>query len=628
MTSTKKNIVLLLISMMMFNNAYSWVYPEHRKISMYSILQMNGTYRLQLDELWLKARIGNESRFTQSIINQSLGLSPQQLDFPSWSGIAGDHSCSPKNLISIVVNSNWILKVASIASKLENDLSSANTNNKISTAVHNSDMRLQRADQEYSNRASTNNAHFLLSKEKEDLDAAAYFKTCLKEGAPPNAIGLFSYYHSIALEKAFKSSNPALSKEEQTALLLSAFANEAFAEHFLQDAFAAGHIAGIWGSASVRKGTHDYYNEKGLEVANWKGERMIVTGDGYLKELDARKFADIIRASLEQMIDASFGKFNSYQKINNTFPNQVDDDLNICTATTMNFFEYDMSILNPILLQTPAPGLSSGLGALPRTNAEIGLFIGVSSSLNFHSINGGFGKDQTDNGVVGGLEANFRIGYGLEGVLNQSGDGLFFLQFGWTQNAASTNRFAEDGGGFANSTIGSAIPGRGAYNIRLRMPFYIIPGDLILAAPLLLFAPKTYQKMAVNAGNGGLIPWQSAIATSVGRFQFMLGREVGLSLHGFGKTKDNLIIPVPNSSNSLLLDYSSIKFDFPIIEYRPYRFYSSQQSSSFIFQLTGGFDNPIKSKVVLPANTNMPAPPLKTVWHIGLRMVFNWRNYL
>ncbi|TAH10135.1 MAG: hypothetical protein EAZ12_05235 [Sphingobacteriia bacterium] len=628
MRFTHKNLGLLLISLMLFNNAYSWVYPEHRKISLYSILQMNSAYRLQLDELWTKAIMGNESRLTSSIVNQSHGLSPQQLDFPSWSGIAGDHSCSPQNLLSIVNNSNWILKVASITAHLEKDLNAANSNSKISAALHNSDMRLQRVDQEYSSRASANYAHFLLTRQKVDSDAATYFESCLKEGAPVNAIGLFTYYHFIALNKAFKARDPQLSKEEQSALLLSAFANEAFAEHFLQDVFAAGHIAGIWGSASVRKGTHDYYNEKGLEVAKWNGERMIVTGDGYLKEVEAQKLGEIIRISLEQMIDAAFGKLNMQEKNNHALSNKIEEDLSICTSTTIQLLNADISIVQPILIQTPVPGLSSGLGALPRTNAEIGLFIGISSSLNLHTINGGFGKDQTDKGVVGGLEANFRIGYGLEGVLNQSGDGLFFLQFGWTQNSASTNRFAEDGGGFANSTIGAAIPGRGAYNIRLRMPFYILPGDLILAAPLLLFAPKTYQKMAVNAGNGGLIPWQSAISTSVGRFQFMLGREVGVSLFGIGKTKDNLILPIQNTSNSLLLEYSSIKFDFPIIEYRPYRFYSAQQSSSFIFQLTGGFDNPIKSKIVLPENSTIPTPPLKTVWHIGLRMVFNWRNYL
>ena len=43
-------------------------------------------------------------------------------------------------------------------------------------------------------------------------------------------------------------------------------ADEAFALHFLEDGFSAGHVAGIWGNAALRKGTHDYYDEHGLEV--------------------------------------------------------------------------------------------------------------------------------------------------------------------------------------------------------------------------------------------------------------------------------------------------------------------------------------------------------------------------
>ena len=48
--------------------------------------------------------------------------------------------------------------------------------------------------------------------------------------------------------------------------------------HFLEDAFAAGHIAGCRGNNAVRKGTHDYYNEKGLEVISWNNIRSVSRG--------------------------------------------------------------------------------------------------------------------------------------------------------------------------------------------------------------------------------------------------------------------------------------------------------------------------------------------------------------
>ena len=60
------------------------------------------------------------------------------------------------------------------------------------------------------------------------------------------------------------------------------------------------------------------------------------------------------------------------------------------------------------------------------------------------------------------------------------------------------------------------------------MPFYLIPGDLLFLSPLYLFSRDRYHGMAVVAANGGLIPWQSGLATGIGRFQFVLGRELGL----------------------------------------------------------------------------------------------------
>jgi hypothetical protein len=80
--------------------------------------------------------------------------------------------------------------------------------------------------------------------------------------------------------------------------------------------------------------------------------------------------------------------------------------------------------------------------------------------------------------------------------------------------------------------ITAAIPSRSVLTARLRMPFWLLPGDLLLALPLLALAPDTYAKMAVVAANGGLIPWQAGIAPPLGRCQFVLGREVGVALYG------------------------------------------------------------------------------------------------
>ena len=59
---------------------------------------------------------------------------------------------------------------------------------------------------------------------------------------------------------------------------------EAFAEHFLEDMFAAGHVAGSWGNAAERKGTHDFYNQHGSRGPQpGAGEETVLFGDGFLK---------------------------------------------------------------------------------------------------------------------------------------------------------------------------------------------------------------------------------------------------------------------------------------------------------------------------------------------------------
>ncbi len=86
-------------------------------------------------------------------------------------------------------------------------------------------------------------------------------------------------------------------------------ADEAFALHFLEDTFAAGHVAGTWGDVSQRKGTHDYYNEAGLEVFTWKGgsDSMVLMGDAHMRPEDAERAAGAVRTSLEQVIDHATG---------------------------------------------------------------------------------------------------------------------------------------------------------------------------------------------------------------------------------------------------------------------------------------------------------------------------------
>ncbi len=135
----------------------------------------------------------------------------------------------------------------------------------------------------------------------------------------------------------------------------------------------------------------------------------------------------------------------------------------------------------------------------------------------------------------------------------------------------------------------AAIPSHTGLSTRVRMPFFLIPGDLFLLAPLYFIAPDRYMQMAVTASNGGFLRWQSGWATPIGRFQFVLGRELGVTFFGLDEA-DRLFMPSANSGrqrpSSRLT--SHMYFDLPVLEYRPFRAFSSNQSAALMMQLFTG----------------------------------------
>ncbi len=627
-----KVIFTVIFLFLSISHLKAWVYPEHRDIALLAIQNLSAEYRSILDKLWSEARIGYESRLTEAVIDATQSTNPQFLDYASWAAISGDHSCSPENLLHNVLESDWILKVADVAAQLKIDLAESKNRHKHINALRDSDINLQRVDPEYATRAGSNNVHFLLARPEVGTNDREYLIACLTEGADLNALAAYTLYHISALMKAAKLHDEILSQEERSALILAALADEAFALHFLEDVFASGHVAGTWGDASQRKGTHDYYNEKGLEVTTWNGKRVILMGDAYMRPQDAELTAISIRLSIEQLLDIASGKVNIDFSAANEPVQSTPESFNVCTNKLLppwNIVNDQLkTYIADVLVQTPVPGLATGLGELPRFRAELGPFIGVVPALHGSTVNGGFGTEQTNVGGVGGIDVAIRLGVGLEGVLNESGDGLVFLDLGWRQDGAATMKFGESPALIEAGQITSAIPGRDAFILRFRMPFWLIPGDLLILAPILgLASPEALAHVGIQAVNGGLIPWQAGIATPIGRFQFILGREIGVTLYGRGDQKDALLIPGQgvNKDQTTLITFESTQLDFPIVEYRPFRTFSLDQSSSLVIQLNFGVDIPYNETVIAPPGVEIPE--LDNVWYVGVRFAFDWRYY-
>jgi hypothetical protein len=625
-----KRILLFVAILSISIESKAWIYPEHRDITLTAVQRLDPARRAQLDQIWALARVGYESRLTIAVADVTQSVKPRQLDFAAWPAISGDHSTSAQNMVHNVLHTNWILEVADVAAQLKIGIAASKNNSELEGKLRTSDLLLLRVDPEYVSRAGANNVHFMISRPEVNTPAASYFEDCCKEGAAPNLIGVYVWYHASALSKAARLATESLNPEQKSALCLAMLADEAFALHFLQDGFSAGHVAGIWGNASMRKGTHDYYDEHGLEVTTWNGERLILTGDAYMRPNDGEKAAHAIRLSIEQLLAVAAGT----EKIpeTKTIPGSCQPDtFNVARALKMpahTAIQNPENLFLPILAVTPVPGLSNGLGEIPRFRSELGPFIGIAPAGGISFTPGGFGKTQNEPGVIPGLEIALHMGLGMDGVLNKSGDGLVFVDLGWRLDGASTVKIKNDKDYKEFGSILSAIPSREALYARLRLPYYLIPGDLLVLGPIMMaFFPKALNKVITTAGQGGLIPWQTGIITPAGRFQFVLGREVGVYFYGATNGVDAFLIPNENDVDNQmsLISMKTTRLDFPFLEFRPIRTFSRKQSASLLVQFYGGVEIPGKVTMKTTPEAN-PLKP-KTIWMMGIRLGFDWRYY-
>jgi hypothetical protein len=639
--------------------ALAWVYPEHRDIAVLAVDALDPSHRAAFDRLWADARLGHEQRLCAGGADTAQGVAPECIDWAAMSAISGDHSCSSQQMLDTVLDADWILAVADVAAQLKLDLSHISEapaakpeqermkpiedirrqldNEAIRAerinALRVSDVRLQRADPEYATRAGSNNAHFLLARPTADFTPQQYLEATLKPGSEINAIGVFGWFHLSALQKATRLAHETLGAEQRSQLVRAMLADEAFALHFLEDAFAAGHVAGSWGDVSARKGTHDFYNEHGLAAGTWEqdAKTIVFLGDAHMRPEDARRAADSVRHTLEQLLDTVEGRGAEqalpYAPAAPTAPDAFDVCKNNKLGERPPGLQASAQAIQlgvAIVRATPVPGLGEGLGSLPRFQAEVGPFIGVAGSLELRYIEDGFTGLEDGGGMIGGADVSVRVGYGLEGVLGEAGDGLVFLALGYHGDTPSSNKFSTAPIAQEAGSLAAAIPGRTAWTMRLRMPFYLVPGDLLLLSPLYFVAPGAYQNMAVTAANGGLIPWQLGWATRFGRYQFVLGREIGVTFYG-EQSDDTLFAPGDPPGSPRILSYKSTYYDFPILEYRPYRAFDMTQTSEVIVQLYAGLDDPHGVKLVFPEGA--PTVKFDTVYSLGVRVLFDWRRY-
>ena len=402
----------------------------------------------------------------------------------------------------------------------------------------NGDLRLERADLDYSTRAGANNAHHLLPR--SGIDLRQYLADVVRAGAEPNVIGLFVMFHSAALERAASAPPESASPAERAAEMRQILALECFALHFLEDAFAAGHVAGSWGPTAERKGTHDYYNEHGIEADTWDNEPVTLFGDAHMRPPDLERAGEAVRLPSTSCSRRSCPTPRSgVMPSRPSFPPDVASGaFDACKAAAMPGWTVPAAIVGTSSRSCCArprfPSAGRATRRCPGSAPRSGRSSESRAASSRKGADGGFSAGR-EGGTVGSLDVGLRFGYGIDALLGDSGDGLVFVQGGILLQSRSTGGCGTDCP--ADPILSQFVPGlpaRSALNFRLRMPFWLIPGDLLLAAPILAFAnPKLLEKMAIVSSDGGLIPWQTKLSTPVGSLQFVAGRECRVNLFGY-----------------------------------------------------------------------------------------------
>jgi hypothetical protein len=623
---------LFLVALLCSAGARAWTYSEHRAITARGIGTLDPQRRAALDGLWADAREGYTARLCASPDAGDQAGNPTCIDLAAWPSVNGDHSCSPADMLRVILDSDWILRVARIADRTGASIGRARNESERRNAQMAGDLGLERADPGYSSRAGANDAHHVLARTGNDWNV--YAADVLRAGVEPNVVGLYLLFHAAALRAAARFPDGAGFPTERAARARLILALESFALHFLEDAYAAGHFAGTGGPTAVRKGTHDYYNESGIDTDTWENEPVTVFGDGHMRPPDLERSGDAVRTSLGQLLDALNPDFRiRCEAAEVILPSAVaGGTLDVCQVSAMPGWAVPPALANDfeaVLKTAPRPFRGSGYPALPRFRAEIGPFVGIASGVQAEGADGGFSESRT-GGAVGSLDVGLRLGYGLDALLGDSGDGQVFVQGGIVLQSHSNGGCGSHCPSdplFAQFDTG--LPARSALAFRLRAPFWLIPGDLLLAAPVLaLTDPKLLEKMAIVAADGGLIPWQTKLSTPIGSVQFVAGREVAVNLFGYLGGRDSFLAAAGQSPDGAPVftpvAFRSIEWDFPILELRPLREYGTRYSFSTLVQFGAGFDTPISVESLIPGQ---PPPPLKTRYFGFVRVFFDGRRY-
>lgn len=270
--------------------AHAWYFPEHVIIAHDGMMELPPELRDVLKDAVARARgeglqlcprvdvpleeIAQKRPLETRMIHSEIdaGCVP----YSALAALAGDHASSTRELRTVLSTAKGIEITSAVAyewSRFQAALARLpNSSLERMSFVHSLDVAFYFIDPGYELRAQATQAHF--SDAGRRLDEVV--RNAAATGNTATALGEFLAHHLRSLQLAAAGN------------VTEALLEHAFAMHFLQDSFAAGHLVmteQTWtsGNPSARR-RHDFFNAKGLAVGRAMGvEPCPILGAGTLE---------------------------------------------------------------------------------------------------------------------------------------------------------------------------------------------------------------------------------------------------------------------------------------------------------------------------------------------------------
>jgi len=526
-------VVLLVFTMS--RPAGAWLLHEHAALAGHALAQLKGERRERLHAAWTQAAQVTR-RFCaapdasgEKLFNR-VPPGDYCVGFPVLTGLAADHSCSPSDLRKTLA-ANFTIDVLKEAESVEVLMRAAAVDHNENRQIdlwHLHHINLQIADPQYLSRAEDNGAHFQLWRFPGE-DLRRYLARMATPSTPVNAIALYLHYHANAILLAQKAVQGCTwvsrqfqcpedtSPPSRNDLFNQSIMTEAFALHFLEDAFSSGHTIATSGSRAQRMGTHDYYCQHGVAVTTWRGTEYTAHGDAFLGDDDIVNGTRAVVASLEQLADA----LAADSKVSSGEQWASPAEFDACRAETLPLgIDLVAGSRAAEPLQDVARPMSLPPG-LPSFTKELGVFyqplLGVAARVGAEDI-AGSARDRWLGGSRLPIAAYLGIGLGVtfEGITDATTDGVVSVGAALLMDGRP-----------AGSTNGLRLGG----GVMWHVPYLLVPGDLALLAPIAAIDAFTggdaYFRILRRSAAGGLLGLQRKHSVGLWgwKLQFVAGRE-------------------------------------------------------------------------------------------------------